>query len=189
MPGRLRHRLLSASLSVAVLSGCDDIDADDTGVGETSSDAPQSASLVVANAWELVEGAEDPFDDLRTGDEFCLPGAARVEDDGVELSTGLCSFQTLRQASRVEVGPGDTVGLTFYHFNLVSPEPAEGYAAIQVGESRIWEYATPIPADANYLDLSLPVEVEASAGTPVYLHVHNHGANTWKLVRLERLEP
>ncbi|MCA9636719.1 MAG: hypothetical protein KC420_11890 [Myxococcales bacterium] len=47
--------------------------------------------------------------------------------------------------------------------------------------------AIPGPADAR--DLVIEAPEEAPAGAPITLHLHNHGANTWRFQGLFADEP
>ena len=73
-----------------------------------------------------------------------------------------------------------------WHSALVAQEPAEGHFALLVDGELLWEKLVTIPADAGAYNDVVPVELQAEAGQTLQLHLHNHGANTWNLLRVER---
>jgi hypothetical protein len=42
-----------------------------------------------------------------------------------------------------------------------------------------------MPTSADIYDLRIPVDFNAPLGSKVEYHLHNHGYNTWTLLRLE----
>ena len=68
----------------------------------------------------------------------------------------------------------------------MAPEPAEGHVALAVDGVTLWERTVAIPSDpCSYTDV-FESPLTAAAGATLQLHLHNHGANTWNVFRVER---
>jgi hypothetical protein len=57
--------------------------------------------------------------------------------------------------------------------------------AVTIGGKRVWETSVAIPTEANIYDLRIPLDLDAPAGSEVEFHLHNHGYNSWTLLKLE----
>ena len=72
--------------------------------------------------------------------------------------------------------------------NDTAPEAAEAHVAVLLGEQLVWETTLPIPTPSAVHDVEVPASAAASQGTPVVIHLHNHGSNAWNLGHL-RVQP
>ncbi len=173
--------LLSAALACGslVVGGCD-------GDVEQAVDAGWSGTRVIAEPadWVAVSAADDPFDD-RPAQVQCPPHGAQAEDGRFEVETDVCDYGTFAHPLPVALRPGDVVEATVWHLELWAPERSEGHAALQLGEQLLWERRVPIPGQEAIYPITITVGAPAPAGTPLYFHVHNHGANSWRLLDVE----
>lgn len=145
-----------------------------------------------AGAWTSVsEADDDPFFARRPDAVACSLSGWFIEDDGTEVDTATCNYLTLRQSSLVDLRRRDALRVVFFHFDLTAAEPAEGYAALAVGDTVVWSYTAQIPKPAGYFDELVELEEldlpNAPPGTPVYFHIDNHGQNTWRLQSVDRV--
>lgn len=153
--------------------------------GATPALRPEAA-LVDMGAWIEASGT-DPLEAHQPAEVSCPLGSVLVEEGGkLEVNTGLCNYAWLEQPMLADLLPGDEVELSLWHQELVAEEPAEGHVAILIGEQVLWELVVAIPADATPYTESVVVAFAAEVGEPIQLHLHNHGANTWNLLRIER---
>ena len=109
----------------------------------------------------------------------CPTGAWGPEPSGLEIQTGVCNYFFATQPSRVAIEPGDAIDVVVFNQGLDAPEPAEGHVAILVGDAVVWEAYVEIPSDASVLEARIVAEQAWPAGTPVGVHLHNHGYNAW----------
>lgn len=130
-------------------------------------------------AWQVSEAGTDPFGD-RPEDPACDPKGAREELGTFEVETGLCTYLTASQPSLEAIAPGDTLDIEIWHLQLASLEPAEAHVAVRIGAHIVFDERVPIPGPANNLSRSITADFGADAGTPVFIHLHNHGYNSWK---------
>lgn len=150
-------------------------------------DPPEPAgpvALIAADAWEI-GGDDDPFVDHRPADARCDAGAV-VEGSTLEVDTGACAWLWATQPARGAVGPGAPLEFVFWHGWLDAPEPAEAHVAVTIDGRLAWETFVPVPSEPVAYTEHFDSPVAASAGAPIGLHLHNHGANTWNVLRLDR---
>lgn len=156
--------------------------------GDTGPRPP--AELLDMSVW--VEGddavAPDPLASHRPTDGVCPPGSVLVEGGSVEVQTGICTYAWLQQPALTDLRKGERVELVFWHSALVADGPAEGHLALWVDDEPLYDRVVPIPADATAYTESVVVPFTSPEGAIVTFHLHNHGANTWNLLRVERTE-
>lgn len=154
-----------------------------------SGSSPISESLVDHALWQEMSAGDDPFAD-RLPVVTCALGSFVDEGSGdaqaVEVDTSSCDYITLRQPSLADLEVGDDVKISVWHLTLTSALPALAHAAVRVGDTVVWENNIDIPADPKVYESTYNSTVAAPAGTPVYFHVHNHGANNWTFHELAR---
>ncbi len=158
--------------------------ADDT-ASESATSAP-AAALVTMEDW-VVASEPDPMEAHRPEVDGCTELGWGVEGESLEVDTGICAFLSLTQPLRVDLSVGEPVEWVFWHGWLTNPTPAEGHVAIYVGQELLVEQWIDIPGDPWSYTEVVPSSISAPAGTPVTLHLHNHGSNTWNVLRLERV--
>jgi hypothetical protein len=149
--------------------------------------------------------AEDPFAPLRTAEHFCDDSChfaefLQVGEYSYTLESEYCNFVTLVQETRTAIAPGDEILIRFWHFALTAPDPGRAYLAVQVGDRIVWDARLPIPCRGGLVGLipggdcidtpgladvdpaRFTADFAAPAGTPIYVHVQNHGDNDYSLV-------
>lgn len=145
----------------------------------------ERVSLVNGEHWSFVSQDNDPY---RTADENtppCTRIAFRPEYGGVELDTGICNHITLSQPASVAVAQGASVQVVGWHSTLASEAPGTGHMRLMFGDHEVWSIESMIPGPARSFDETFINPVELAPGDSVYLHVRNHGANTWNILRIE----
>ncbi len=118
----------------------------------------------------------------------CGPGGLVPEGDALEIRTAWCDPADVTAPLPVDVPAGTLVDLTLVHSALVA-DGGHAHFALFVGDETLWTHEIPIPAPATFLSPRVVVQQAHAAGTPVVLHVHNHGSNTYKLVGLRLSSP
>ncbi|MEM9462081.1 MAG: hypothetical protein AAGF11_48440 [Myxococcota bacterium] len=148
------------------------------------------ASLVDHTAWVPVEVADDPVPNHRPSDVNCGVVGAYVEGTGYEIDTGACNYCARQQPSLVEIRAGDILSIAAFHDTLASIEAGQAHMALLLAGWPVWQEFIPIPASPGVVDATpfseeIVVNFDIPAGTPVVLHLHNHGYNTWTLLDVE----
>ena len=134
--------------------------------------------------WMEASSDEDPFED-RPDNVECPPSSRVIEtEDGrsfLEIDTGLCDYITLRQDSLMTLLPGDRLTFEWGHRELNAGEKdfATGHMAFWVDQTSIEDVEVEIPAVEARYTVEVDIQDEVEAGSPVWLHLHNHGANQW----------
>ena len=74
-----------------------------------------------------------------------------------------------------------------YHSALASVDsPAEGHFSLWLGDTEFWGRTIPIPAAAEIYLVPIQVDWSLETGTEARIHVHNHGANSWRVAYIKR---
>lgn len=131
------------------------------------------------NVWTESTEQNDPFADHRPAVTGCPAAAWITEREVLELSTVYCNYISINSPTLLDLRPGDELAIEAFHFDLTSPEPASGHWAIVIGKEIIWETGTSIPGPAQFFDETVRVTQSHPVGTPVTIHLHNHGQNSY----------
>lgn len=177
--------LAATGVLVALLGAACDAGADGRAPADAQGDARPAASLVDLAAFVAQPPQADPFGDLP--DAPCADSAWGLEDGLFEIATDGCGALSVVQPSLVAVRAGDRVHVVAWHLGLYAPEPAEAHVGLALGEAVLWEARVPVPSAEAFFDETVTVGADAPEGTPLTLHLHNHGANSWRLLTVERV--
>ena len=144
--------------------------------------------LVVHRDWRVVSASEDPFVEHRLDEIICPDYSYKVEGEGdaalFEIETEQCNYVTLVQDALLDARRGDEIEIVLWHLNLIAPQEAQAHVALQLGSELLWQQAIDIPgAEAMYTPV-VTLSANWPTGTPVYLHLHNHGSNSWRFLTL-----
>lgn len=183
------RRATGASVVALALGACGgvpaDIDpADTSGDGDAGHghppDRPQAVALVWPDAWVL-DPDGDVLPDHAPAEVECSVGF-RDELGVFEIDTGLCNYGVFSQPSAAEVFAGERVEFVFTHDDLTASEPAIGHVAVAIGGHLVWETEVAIPKPYGIVTGEWVADAAVPAGTPVALHLHNHGYNNWRVI-------
>jgi hypothetical protein len=144
-------------------------------------------SLVDQRAWEEVSEGDDPWDDPPEDASCAAEGFGFElfqEQDGYFVDTARCGYRTVTQATLTDVREGEEVVVRAWHFDLFGPTGAEAHMALRLGDHDLLDEHIPIPAESTLLRERFVAEGPIAAGTPITLHVHNHGANEYYLLEV-----
>lgn len=190
-----QHRLvtqLAAIASLLALSACGDAVEDAIETGPPVERPEGRFTLIEQTDWQFAESDDDPFTD-RPEQVRCPTSSWGVEELGGEttiaVSTDFCDYFTVMQGSGAAVFAGDTLHYRIFHFGLESRNPAKAHVALRIGSDTLVDELIDIPSESNLIAGAVPVDVDLAEGTPIYFHVHNHGANEYSLIELSAEAP
>ncbi len=159
---------------------------DGSEVGESTASAPApqgTAELIDLAAFELTPVELDPYTD-RPDDDTCEFGFG-LEDGLFEIETDLCHYGSFSQPLLAPIRAGDTVEFVLVHDALYSEDPdAVAHISIALGQDIVWEQALAIPTPPWFLRPRWTSSVDKPEGTPLHLHLHNHGVNSYRIVEM-----
>ncbi len=167
MSGRGLHH---GALIALALAGCE---------------ASRPGPFVEHDAWEPVARDADPLASHRPADAACPITEYRIEDEALEVQTGVCTYFAVEQPSLKQVRAGGTVHLVLWHSTLDDVEPGEAHVALLFGETVAWETTTDIPSRPRVHDVEFEAPEDVAVGDRVSLHLHNHGDNAWTFLTVE----
>ena len=149
-------------------------------------------SLTSHDNWSTTDSDTDPFVD-RPAQVDCPASSLGPEELNGEQSfavlTDFCTYVTARQATVEDVYAGDTLNFRIFHFALEADEPSQAHVALRIGDQVLADETLAIPSSSGLIAGEMPAAVDMPAGTLVYFHVHNHGANEYSLVELSGEAP
>lgn len=144
--------------------------------------AGQWTELVDQSAWRPLAASEDPLSDHRPQPVLCGYDRGYTREDlDIEIDTGACNYVALGQPARYRLVPGDEIRLVVWHYPLTATLPASAHVALLLDGEVLWQRDVPIPTPADLYDATVTVPRELPAGAPLVLHLHNHGANQWRV--------
>ncbi len=177
----------STTTETSSSSGADTSDSD-SGGSESGIVPSVGQPLVMAEAWVRATAEDDPLRAERPEDVQCDLGWG-VETGAFEVDTELCLYGAFTQPTLAEIHAGDTIEMLILHDSLYATEPATAHLAIAFGEDTAWELEIPIPSEPGIVRPSWAAPSDVPLGTPVVFHVHNHGANNYRLIELTVASP
>ena len=172
------RRLTALLLPTLCMPACADVD------GEPAARCAAAESVVGdATAWRVVADAADPFG---ARSDRCPPTAHATEVQGDlrwhELDTSTCSGGTLTQTTLVDLCEGQSVRVDMWLFPL---RVAEGPFVVTLGfgddAHDLGRFNVASSDEGQWLELVAGVPFDVPAGTPLWLSIANHGANTWNV--------
>jgi len=183
-------RAVIACMLALLWAGCSDpthktADYDDSGAAHSNEPI---VDLVSFDRWVQMDASHDPYPSHRNDEHSCDDKGILAEENTLEINTGDCGYAVVGQPLRAELEPDDWVELMMYHSALASTDPlAEGHFSLWIGEQLYWERTMAIPSSAEVYWIPIAIDWGAETGTMVRLHLHNHGANSWRVAYLRRL--
>ena len=137
--------------------------------------------LVGVDEWTSVARDADPFIADLDDAPACVGPGFFVEDDWVEVDTGLCNWVTLQGSARFAVEPGQALRLVVSHYDLSASAPAEAELGLRLGICDAWQKRVPIPSPATVYTEQLEAPCQLEKGASLQYHLHNHGQNNRQL--------
>lgn len=145
--------------------------------------------LLEPEAFRYADLAGDPLASHQPAEIRCGLTGFYPERGELELDTGGCNYLYLEQPAPRAVPAGSALQLVLRHFDLAAPEPAQAHVAILFGDSVQWETTIDVPGAANAYEVTWHSSEALEPLSPIRVHLHNHGQNTWILSSLSALLP
>lgn len=134
------------------------------------------------SSWRQVTAAADPLASHRPEQVVCAYEKGYITEDlDIELDTGACNYIALTQPVPYRLLAGDQLRLVVWHYPLTATLPASAHVAALLDGDLLWQRDVPIPTPADLYDATVPVPRDLPPGAPLTLHLHNHGANQWRV--------
>ena len=152
-------------------------------------DRPLSSPDLWAVTDALIPGVPTPAAD----GSFCSTEGYKAEQLGsayvFSVLTLFCNHLSVTQPTLTEIKTGETLRMKLWHSQLTAPVDSAAHVLIGVGDLTLWEEIYPIPTLEGSLNTSYwDAPHDIPAGTPLFFHVRNHGANEYSLVEISVVE-
>ena len=146
--------------------------------------------LVVGQNWTPVAPSQDPFAPLIEDRIVCDWTSFGVEYGGIEVNTGRCGYITLTQPTLSAIDVTSSLKISAWHTPLLKGDlQGDAFFSLMVGNQLIWEKKLRIPSEAVSWEEIIQSPLYAPEGTPLFLNVRNHGANSWVFHQFQSWTP
>lgn len=155
----------------------------------------EPTSILSHDAWSPLPPDQDPMIEHRPEGADCnqIVGFKAEEfggEDTLEVNTEYCNYATFSQPSTFPVRKGDTLQLRLWHFKLIPRRNfSVAHLSLRIGDWTAWDVTLDMPRESELLLHSIRAPRDFPKGTPLYFHLHNHGANTYHLIELSVRRP
>jgi hypothetical protein len=140
----------------------------------------EATHLVVGENWQRVAPSQDPFSSLIQDRIPCDWTSFGVEYGGIEVNTGRCGYVTLTQNLLAPIQSQSHLKISAWHTPLLKgDQQGDAFFSLMVGDQLVWEKKLRIPSDAISWEEIIISSFDVPEGTPLFLNVRNHGANSW----------
>jgi hypothetical protein len=147
-------------------------------------DATAAGPLVDLRVWTVAPPELDPFAEHLADSVPCENADWHREPTAIEVETKSCNYLTLMQPALRDLRAGDRLWFLAWWQRLLSEQPAIGHMAVALGKQVVWQESVMIPGEADAREVLLTGVPELHRGDPVFVHVRNHGYNSWKFSAL-----
>lgn len=185
----------SAMVAILLVLGCEtqggSSAASETGQAtetgdRSSSEGPATTGspggvIAEVEGWTIADPDADSVPRHRPPDATCELGFG-IEDGYFEIDTELCNYALFEQPTLLDVASGQTVRFTIVHDQLYAEQPATAHLAFALEETIVYETEVPIPGEYALIEGTWEADRDVPAGTPLRLHLHNHGFNSWRFL-------
>ncbi len=145
---------------------------------------PTNGNLLDIDRYESPDPAPDR--DAAHREAGCAIGVPRIEDGTLEFETNDCLVFWAGIPLRGPVNAGEALTLVTTHSPLAARAPAEAHLRVDLEGETLVDRLIPIPSpDAIVIDTVTPTRAHTT-GARLRVHLHNHGANNWRVVSLAR---
>lgn len=158
------------------------LDADVFETSDTDTEPPARwLELLDPGAWSATAAVDDPWRHERPDTPVCpVEESWRVEAGGLEVDTGACDYLSVSQPLVRAITAGQPLRVTAWWQNLIAEDLGQGHLAVSIDGEVVWEEWVDIPGPADAREIEVAAPADAEPGALVTLHLHNHGANTWR---------
>ncbi|MBM76223.1 MAG: hypothetical protein CMK59_12540 [Proteobacteria bacterium] len=144
--------------------------------------------LVDLNAWRIGNPQSDPFPEHIPEEVICPLTAFRMELEQLEVQMGLCNYAHLVFELNQDLPKNTNTELLILHTGLWAEEAALAHISWGFESDILWEANPPVPSQAEFFFIEHKTTKAYSKGELIHLHLHNHGANDWKVGYFKRSE-
>lgn len=150
--------------------------------------AEQEVDLIDMASWAMIDLDEDIVQEHQPAEVECDISAFSLEIDQLEIQTDYCNYAAIAFETQKDIPAGTMLEALVLHTGLWALEAAEAHFAFYLNGELFWEETRPIPSDTEFFFTEQKISQELPKGSQLYFHLHNHGANDWKLGYFREVE-
>lgn len=142
---------------------------------------PTDPHIIDVSTWQPGNYTTDPLQDHQPEEIDCNLTSYRVEGSQFEVQTDFCNYAHVEFLATQFIPKGQQVEVLILHSGLWAPEPATAHVALLIGDYVFFDKSSDIPASPEFFYHKEAIPFDIHQGDPIFFHIHNHGANDWKL--------
>ena len=136
----------------------------------------------------IADPLNDIFPDHQPDEIDCTANGFQVELDQLEIQTDICNNAIVEWTTQYYIPTGTNFEALVLHTGLWAPEDGNAHFALSIDGELFWEEFPVIPSNTEFFFYEAKWPEQVFPGTTVQLHLHNHGANDWKLGYFQPIE-
>ncbi len=144
-------------------------------------DTASDRTWIDLTAYRISDIESDLFPDHQPDVIECPANGLRIELNQLEVQTDICNYALIEWETQYTVPANTTMEALVLHTGLWAPETGNAHFALSINGELFWEEQPPIPSDTEFFFKEGVWPTEIPSGSTVQLHLHNHGANDWKV--------
>jgi hypothetical protein len=144
-------------------------------------DTSDMIPLVDLNSWQFKDLDTDPLLEHQPEIIECELSAFRVELEQLEIRTDYCNYAAIVFETQKDIAASTTLEFLILHGGLWAIEDAEAHIAVYLDGELFWEGFPPIPSTSEFFFHEQQIGRDIAKGSELYIHLHNHGVNDWKV--------
>ena len=148
---------------------------------EGEKDTESLPAWIDIESYRQADLATDIFPTHQPEEPNCPANGFRVEVNQLEIQTDICNYAVVEWTTQHDVPANTILEALVLHTGLWALEEGNAHFALSIDGELFWEESPPIPSDTEFFFYETEWPTAIPIGTTVQLHLHNHGANDWKL--------
>ncbi len=144
-------------------------------------DSAEVVDWIDISAYRMADLTTDLFAEHQPEEMDCPANGFRVEINQLEIQTDICNYAVVEWQTQYDLPTNTTLEALVLHTGLWAPEEGNAHFALSIDGVLFWEEFPPIPSDTEFFFYEQVWPSAIPTGTTVQLHLHNHGANDWKI--------
>ena len=148
---------------------------------DSASNEPLPPEIINLESWRLGSEATDLYPEHIPEEQICPLTAFRMELEQLEIQMGICNYAHVVFELNQDLPAGTKTELLTLHTGLWAEEAGLAHIAWGIEDDILWEATPPIPSQAEFFFTEYTTTEAYKKGDQARLHLHNHGANDWKI--------
>ena len=145
------------------------------------SDTAEMSPWFEMTDWRTGTLTSDVFPEHQPAEVTCPVTGFQVEIEQLEIQTDVCNYAIVEWTTLTALPENTMLEALVLHTGLWALEESTAHFALSINGVLFWEEYPPIPSDTEFFFYEAQWPEAIPKGSSIQLHLHNHGANDWKM--------